>query len=316
MRNEYLLYILSGISVFLFALDQIKFNLNQLFSSKISNIISKSVNTKFKSFLFGFIAAATIQSSSGTTAIAISLLSSKYIKKESCLGIIIGANLGTCVSTFLTAINTNNISFIILIISSTLYIFIYKYKKYIILLIYIGFMLLGLDILNKGFDDLIYNRYIYDLIQDIQNSNTLSLLFGIFSTAIIQSSSGIISIVEGMYECHLINLESSIAIMLGANIGTTLTGYLATLYTTGNTKQIVNINLIFNIIGVVLFIIIFNPFIIHIRSIENNYFISNIKLSIAYSHFIFNIITVLLAYIFFKCFVYFLNKEKNLLTRK
>lgn len=303
------LYILSGLSLFLFSLDQIKFNLNNIFASKIQKLISKSVNTTFKSFFMGFLSAAIIQSSSGTTAIAISLLSSKYIKPKDCLGIIIGANLGTCITTFIFAININNISLYIVFISFIIYLILSKYRKYIILTIYIGIMLLGLDILNYGFNLLINNNFVYTIIQTIQNSNILSILFGILSTAIIQSSSGIIGIVEGMYNVHLINLNSSICIMLGANIGTTLTGYLATINTKNNTREIINMNLIFNILGVLLFIILFIPFLNCIKILEEKYFYENLKLSIATAHFIFNFITVLLAYIFFNSFVYFLNKN-------
>ena len=76
----------------------------------------KNNNKTAYSILFGFITSAIIQSSSGTTAIAISLLSSNYIKPNECLGIIIGANLGTCLTTFIVAINVDNLCMFILII--------------------------------------------------------------------------------------------------------------------------------------------------------------------------------------------------------
>lgn len=304
------LYIITGLSLFLFSLDRIKHHLSNLFTSRLHKLITKSVNTTFKSFFIGFLSSAIIQSSSGTTAIAISLLSSKYIKPKECLGIIIGANLGTCITAFIFAININYISLYIISISFITYLIFSKHKKFIILFIYIGLMLLGLDILNNGFNMLINNNVIYTLIQTIQDSNILSILFGILTTSIIQSSSGIIGIVEGMYNVHLINLNSSICIMLGANIGTTLTGYLATINTTNNTRTIINMNLIFNILGVILFIILFIPYINCIKYLENKYFFDNLKLSIASAHFIFNFITVLLAYIFFNVFDYFLNKSK------
>jgi phosphate:Na+ symporter len=296
------IYITSGILLFLFALDQIKINLNTLFISKLHYYIQKTVNTKFKSFLIGCIASALIQSSSGVTAIAITLLSSKFIKQRECLGIIIGANLGTCLTTFIIAINISNIFLYILILGIFLYFLFNKYRKYSILIIYIGLMLLGLDILNIGFDKIINNSFIYNIINNIQTSNTLSILFGIFSTAIIQSSSGLIGIVEQMYFNSLINLNSSILIMLGANIGTTITGYLATINTQNNTKTIINLNLIFNIIGVLIFIIIFPLFIKHITYMENLFFINNVKFSVAYAHFIFNLVSVILGYIFFSLF--------------
>lgn len=313
-NNVSIIYILSGLTIFLFSLEQIKFNLNNLFITKLKKVITKMVNTKFKSFLIGCIASAIIQSSSGTTAIAISLLSSNFIKPKDCLGIIIGANLGTCLTTFIIAININHISLIIIIIGFIIYILISKYKKYFILLIYIGFMLLGLDILNSGFNIIINNKFTYNIINNFQNSNILSLLFGIFATTIIQSSSGIIGIVEGMYSSSLINISSAIAIMLGANIGTTITGYIATINTNNNTKTIINRNLLFNIIGVIIFIIIFNPFIKHIKFFEQKYFYNNLKFSIAYAHFIFNLITVILGYIFFNFLVFKIEKNNSIFS--
>lgn len=306
-----LLCILCGLLLFLFSLDQIKDTLSKLFITKLKTYISNSVNTKFKSFLTGCIASALIQSSSGTTAIAISLLSSKYIKPKDCLGIIIGANLGTCLTTFILAINIENVFLYILIIGVFLYFCINRFKKYCFLIIYTGLMLWGLDYLSNGFNGLLKENYIYNIINNIQNSNLLSILFGILSTAIIQSSSGIIGIVEEMYCSNIINLQSSIGIMLGANIGTTLTGYFATINTNGNTKKIINMNLIFNIVGVLLFFIIFIPFIKHIYFIQNKFFINNLKLSIAYAHFLFNIITVIFGYVFFDLFLLFFKKENS-----
>ncbi len=308
INNNFLLLILSGLSLFLFSLEQMKSTLNNLFITRLHILITKSVNTKFKSFLLGCIASALIQSSSGVTAIAISLLSSNYIKPKDCLGIIIGANLGTCLTTFIIAINISNISLLVILISFLLYIILKKYRKYLVLTIYIGLMLLGLDILNEGFNNIINNHFIYSFIQTNQDSNLLSILFGVFSTAIIQSSSGIIGIVEGLYASNLVHLNCALSIMLGANIGTTLTGYIATINTNNNTKKIVNRNLIFNIVGVFIFIILFTPFRNHISNLQNNFFTNNLKFSIAYAHFIFNLITVILGYIFFKLFTYKLNK--------
>lgn len=298
--------------MFLFSLDQIKYNLNKLFISKLRNLITSSVNTRFKSFLFGFISSSLIQSSSGVTAISISLLSSNYINKKECLGIIIGANLGTCITSFIIALNIENISLIIITISIILFFILFRYRKVIKLFIYIGLMLLGLDILSNGFDIIINNNmYIYTFIQSSQDSNILSLLFGILTTAIIQSSSGIIGIVQGMYNSHLVSLSSSVCIMLGANIGTTFTGFLATINTNNKTRDVIYANLIFNIIGVLLFYILLNPYINHLFNIQNKYFINNIKFTIAYAHFIFNLITVILGYICFDIFILFINRKKR-----
>lgn len=310
--NTYIL-IFAGLSIFLLALDMIKNHLNNMFSNRINHILHKVTNSKTKSFLFGCIAAAIIQSSSGVSAISISLLSTKRIKPAECLGIIIGANLGTCLTAFITAINIKNISLIILIISFFIYLIFKNKRHYCIFISYIGFMLLGLDILKMGFNDILSKPFIYQIIQNVQNSFTLSLLFGISSTAIIQSSSGIISIVENMYDANLINLSCAIIIMLGSNIGTTFTGYLATINTSKECKKIVNANLIFNIIGVIIFIVLFKPFLKFNLHLQSNFFLYNNKMIIAVAHFLFNLITVFLGYIFFPLFSPFI---KNKLTRE
>lgn len=166
--------------------------------------------------------------------------------------------------------------------------------------------------LNCGFNYLINNKIIFNFIQTTQNSILLSTLLGTFITAIVQSSSGVISIVEQMYGSNIINLACSLGIMLGANIGTTITGYISTI-NTNNTRSIINANLIFNILGVILFIVLFRPFSNFILRLQNDFFLHNIKLTIAWAHFIFNLVTVILGYVFFKYLSYFIN---NKLTRK
>lgn len=307
--NQNIIFIFGGLSLFLFSLDQIKFTLNNKFSQKLLNIINTYTNSKFKSFITGCLCATLIQSSSGVTAIAISLLSTKLINEKTCLGIIIGANLGTCVTTFITAININHISLILIILSFLGFLFLNKHKNKFLIPLLIGIMLLGLDILHFGFTSIIENQKIKEFINNNQDSIFLSSLFGVFSTAIIQSSSGIISIVEEMYDSNIINLSCALSIMFGANIGTTFTGYFATINTTKETKLIINLNLLFNVFGVLLFLIIFKPFLNFIYLLQNKYFLSNLKLSIAYAHFFFNLITVLLAYLFFDGFNYFLKKK-------
>ena len=306
-----IIFIFSGISLFLLSLGMIKNHLNNLFSNKIYNLLYKFTNSKTKSFLFGCCSAALIQSSSGVTAISISLLASKYIKPKDCLGIIIGANLGTCLTTFIAAINIRHISLILIIMSFLISVFIKNKYHYALFLSYIGLMLLGLDILKLGFNSILSNPFIYQIIQNIQNNFLLSLLFGISTTAIIQSSSGIISIVENMYDANIINLTCGIVIMLGSNIGTTLTGYLSTINTSKECKSIINANLVFNILGVLLFIICFNPFLNIVIKLQNKYFLYNKKIVIAIAHFFFNIITVALGYLLFPLFSPFI---KNKLT--
>lgn len=310
--NTTLLLILSGFSIFFFSLTLIRNTLFSLYNTKIERILKNIVKTKFKSFLFGCVGASLIQSSSGLTAIAISLLSTKYINKRQCLALIIGANIGTCITSFIVAININNIYLYIIIIGFFLYL-VFRKNNLFVIIFYIGIMLLGLDTLKNGFSSIINNPNIYSTIIRFDNSLLLSIIFGIFSTAIIQSSSSIISIVEMMYSSHLISLSSTLSIMLGANIGTTLTGYLSTINTSSECKSIIAKNLVFNLLGVLLFIVFFVPFKQICLHLQNNYFPHNLEMVIAVAHLVFNVLTVAVAYLFFDAFFIF---DKKLLTTK
>ncbi len=320
-----IIFIFGGLALFLYALDLLKENLKAIYSNKLYKIIQKGTNKKWKAFMMGILGTIIIQSSSGITAIVLSLMTAGYLQLPAALGIMIGANIGTCFSAFFISLEINNLSFYLIIFSFIFYIIIKKEKWKIIFSIFlnIGIVFLGLELMGIGFDELAKSNVFVSFIKIYNNSPLLSILFGSLLTAFIQSSSATIGVLEQMYQAGIITLKSSIAIMLGSNIGTTITGYFSTIHTNKEAKQAVNANVLFNLLGVLLFYILLNPYYILLKYLENSLYPNNLKISIAMSHLLFNVITSIIAYFLFdlllKLVKYQNNIEKNpnhLLTNK
>jgi phosphate:Na+ symporter len=302
-RNDFDIFLLTigGLSIFLFGLSLTRENLKELGNSYLEKVIQKSTNTKLKAFIVGFISTVLIQSSSGVTAIVVTFIACGYLTYPQGLGIMIGANLGTCVTAFLVGINIQEWSLTIIIIA-TVAICIFKKNSYQLIssaILGIGFLFLGLQFMEEGFKSIVESDAFSDFIIKYSNNSFFALLFGIILTFIIQSSSAIIGILEQLYAAQIITLQPALALMLGSNIGTTLTGAFVVINTNRETKKAVVANIIFNVIGVIIFLFILIPFTNLISTLEMNGTIATPQLAIAMGHLIFNFVTVILAYIFF-----------------
>lgn len=302
-NNDFDMFLLTigGLSIFLFGLTLTRENLKLLGNKRLESIIQNSTNTKFKSFLVGFIATVLIQSSSGVTAIVVTFISSGYLTYKQGLGLMIGANLGTCVTAFLVGINIQEFSLVIIILATIALVIFKSENKRLITSAFlgIGFIFLGLQFMDAGFNAVSKSENFSRFITLYSNNSMVALFIGIIMTFVIQSSSAIIGILEQLYASNIIFLQPAIALILGSNIGTTLTGYFVIINTNYETKKAVVSNIVFNVLGVILFLVILNPFANYIGSLEERMIITSPQFSIAFSHLIFNLITVILGYVFF-----------------
>ena len=298
---EVIFLIIGGLSIFLFGLNLTKENLKNLASKRLEHYIAHFTNTTLKAFMTGIITTVLIQSSSGVTAIVVSFIASGYLSFPKGLAIMIGANVGTCTTAFLLGVNIENASLIIISLSSFFcFIFKSKQKKQVCeAFLGIGLVFLGLQLMGFGFDIVASSPAFANLLTKYADNFTFSFLLGIVLTFIIQSSSAIIGLLEQIYASGLLSLTSSIAILLGSNIGTTLTGFLSTISTNQDAKKAVVANIIFNVLGAILFIAIIPLFTNVLMLLYKQGIAPTKELIIAFSHLIFNVVTVILAYIFF-----------------
>lgn len=286
----------------MFGIKLLSKTLTSVYSNKIKDILSKYINSDFTALLLGIILTALCQSSNAITIITLSLINANYLSFSKGLIIIIGSNIGTTITAFLISFDFDLLIPVFLFIGFILYM---KESKKNVGLIFIslGITFYSLNIMSINFSKLISVEYIYTFINRLNNSSFFSFIFGVFLSSLIQSSSASIGIIQKLSNDGLILLSSSISFMLGANIGTTLTGLISSFASDTKTKKVASINVVFNLITSILFLIILPSYTSIVSFIGNKLHFNNMS-KIALSHFLYNAICVLIFY-------YIYTKEKR-----
>lgn len=292
MTLEHVLSLFGGLALFLYGMHMMSEGLEETAGNRMKSILEKLTNNRFLGIATGALITAIIQSSSATTVMVVGFVNSKLMTLQQAIWIIMGANIGTTITGQLVALNVGELAPIMAIIGVTMVTF-FKSKK----VNNIGEILAGLGILFIGMgmmSDAMYplrdSEIFIQLITTISNP-FLAVLFGALFTALIQSSSASVGILQALANGGLIPLSSSIYIIFGQNIGTCITAFLASLGASRNAKRTTVVHLSFNIIGTVLFMIFiqFVPFVDWMTA-----FTSNPAAQIANTHTLFNITTTLL----------------------
>ncbi|MBQ8891542.1 MAG: Na/Pi cotransporter family protein [Bacilli bacterium] len=293
----------------------------QLFSNSLGNIKDKikniledyTKNIKY-GIILGTIVTAIVQSSSIVTSITVGLVNSNILSFHNSIGIMMGANLGTCVTSWITSIlsidttkvsiflNMNTYTPFLLLIGLILY---FKNKKRISnLFIGYAFFILGLSTMQITLAPITEYKLFKDIIYSLNNP-LLGLLIGIITTTLIQSSSATIAILQTISNKTPLNYYMTIPIILGENIGSCATTLISGIGTNKNAKKVAFSHLFYNIIGTIIFIIIF-----YLSKILNlNYlYLKADSNSISLIHTLFNLLSIIIFYPFIKTFENFINK--------
>lgn len=277
-------------------------------SKRLSKAIEKATGSKLKAILTGMFTTVLIQSSSGVTAIVVAFMSANLLSFSQGVMIMIGANIGTTATAFIISLNIENY-YLLLIVVGFIFNIIKNRKANIIgnATIGLGFIFLGLNLMNQAFTVYANSTWFLRATFWIANSSILGVLGGAGLSALIQSSSATIGIVQNLYMINAISLPAAISIMLGANIGTTIASLIVSVSATKPAKQAIHVNIIFNVLGGVIFLIFLIPFSKFLIFLEKyKFIIPNKRITIAYSHFIFNIISALIF-----CFMFFKTYQKH-----
>jgi phosphate:Na+ symporter len=286
----------------LFGLNFLRESLFKLNNLKLQKIIKSATSTKFKAFLIGIFTTVLIQSSSGVTAIVIAFICAKLLDFKSGVMIMIGSNIGTTVTAFLFTFEIEKYGLIFIIIAGML---LFSKKKKIINISEIisgfGILFLGLDFMNQGFYELSKSEYFLNFSVELSKNRITAFSAGTLIAFLLQSSSVTISLSQSLYHLSQVSLNSAIAIMLGANLGTAIASIIPAVSSTKEAKAAVYINIIFNLFGGILFIILLDPFSEFLKLIESGFL--NKKMTIAYSHLIYNTITAIIFYFFVDFFI-------------
>lgn len=267
------------VCLFLYGIEILSNYLEQRFNSQSLSILNNSSNI-YISFLIGIIITFITQSSSAVTAIIIAFLNADKIKLKNAISIMMGSNIGTTFSSVFTCFNIDQYSYIILSLGLIMYFF-KKTKNFSKLLLGIGFIFFSLFYLKNELT-LVFSKLNYlNYFKYSNNSILLSTWNGILISGIIQSSSATISLTQIAVQDKLISLLSGICIVLGANIGTTFTGLIASIKSNKNAKTLAIANLLLNLFGVLLIL----PFV----SLLSKTSYSNLSLYLSFIHILFNV---------------------------
>ena len=262
--------LLGGLALFLFGMDVMGKALERQAGGKLQTILAKMSSNVFKGFLLGLGVTAVIQSSSATTVMVVGFVNSGIMTLKQAVGVIMGSNIGTTVTAWILSLSgLEGDSFLIKLFKpSTLApliaifgIILYmgkSEKKRGIGTIMLGFMALmtGMDLMSSSMSFLKGEAWFAGLMISFSNP-VLGILFGALLTAVIQSSSASVGILQGLCVTGAVTYGAAIPIILGQNIGTCVTAIMGSIGANRNARRTAMVHLLFNVVGAVMFAVVF-----------------------------------------------------------
>ena len=262
--------LLGGLALFLFGMDVMGKALERQAGGKLQTILAKMSSNVFKGFLLGLGVTAVIQSSSATTVMVVGFVNSGIMTLKQAVGVIMGSNIGTTVTAWILSLSgLEGDSFIIKLFKpstlapliGTIGIVLYmgkSEKKKGIGTIMLGFMALmtGMDLMSSSMSFLKSEVWFADLMISFTNP-IVGILFGAALTAIIQSSSASVGILQGLCVTGAVTYGAAIPIILGQNIGTCVTAMMGAIGANRNARRTAMVHLLFNVVGAVMFAVVF-----------------------------------------------------------
>ncbi|KJF26177.1 Na/Pi cotransporter family protein [Clostridium aceticum] len=291
----------TGLGLFLLGMKFLTEGLRQVTSSRLKHMITGLGLHPILGILIGMIVTALLQSSSGTTIIVVGLVEAQLLTLYQATSIIMGANIGTTVTAQLIAFQPSKYIFLPLLIG--LLLSFHKTNKKLRFMgeTLLGFSLIfiGIDLLSKGLHPLQQLTRFQEILITFGQRPILGIIMGFCTTAIIQSSSTGVAILQSLAANKLISLSAAVAILLGQNIGTCVTTLLSSIHLTVIGKRAAFIHLLFNLLGV----LIFFPFMGVLCGISQTTAPTNAARQIAHAHSLFNIFSTIVFIPFISLFV-------------
>ena len=275
--------LLSALVLFLYAIENLSNELQSLASERFREIIAKLVRNKYIGTLVGALATAITQSSSAVTVLAVVLVNTGVISFSNSLGIIFGSNIGTTVTAQLALVNSATIASILIIGGFFLGILSKKSKLISKPIFFLGLILFTLNLLSSSIEPLQNNPVVMELFSHLSNPLLAYFVSALF-TVIIQSSSITTGIVVILALGGVIPVEVGISMVLGANIGSSVTALISSLRLNLYAKRAGIANFLFNLLGTTLFMLLLSPFVSFMQSV-----VGNAGQQVALAHLFFNL---------------------------
>jgi phosphate:Na+ symporter len=279
---QVVLGLLSALVLFLYAIENLSKEIQELASEKFRKLLSRLVRNKYKGTLVGALATAVTQSSSAVTVLAVVLVNTGIISFSNSLGIILGANIGTTITAQLALVNSSVVASVLIIIGFLLGIISKKSKLISKPIFFLGLILLTLNWLSSSIEPLKDSAMIMGLFSEF-SSPTLAYLVSALFTMIIHSSSITSGIVVILAQGGVIPIGVAIPMILGANIGSSITALIASSRLNLYARRAGFANFLFNLIGTLIAMLLLTPFISIMQSLFDS-----VAYQTAFAHLIFN----------------------------
>lgn len=288
-----ILGLLGGLALFLYGMQMMSNGLEDAAGNKMKQILEKLTANRFLGVAVGAGITAVIQSSSATTVMVVGFVNSGMMSLNQAVWIIMGANIGTTITGQLVALDVGMMAPLFAFIGVAMIVFLKNPKAHHIgkILAGLGVLFIGMDMMSEAMYPLRESKAFIELMTKFSNP-LVGIIVGAVFTAVIQSSSASVGILQTLASGGLIPFSSSVYVLFGQNIGTCITAVLASIGTSRSAKRTTIIHLMFNVIGTIVFTIICLCF--PIADLVASFTPDSPAAQIANMHTIFNIVTTCL----------------------
>ncbi len=294
-----------GLGLFLFGIRTMGDGLENAAGAKLKRMLEVLTGNRFLAVLVGFVVTAIIQSSTATTVMVVGFVNAGMMSLAQAVGVIMGANIGTTVTSLLIALNFSSVAAAAVLVGVILMLASKKTVVKNLGAIFTGFglLFLGIDMMSDSMAPLRDSAGFMNFIVTVSESPLrplFGIILGIVMTAVLQSSSASVGVLQTLAMQGLVPLKFSVFVLFGQNIGTCLTALFSTVGAKKNSKRAAVIHLLFNVIGTGIFILIalLTPYVEWIEKLS-----PDPMAQIAISHIVFNIVSTVIMFPFAKALV-------------
>ena len=293
MSFTYVMGLLGGLALFLYGMQMMSTGLEVAAGNKMRVILEKLTANRFVGVLVGAVITAIIQSSSATTVMVVGFVNSGMMTLNQAIWIIMGANIGTTITGQLIALDVSEIAPLVAFLGVVAIVFLKneKVKHVGEILAGVGVLFIGMDMMGSAMKPLADSESFVSILTKFENP-LIGIVAGAIFTALIQSSSASVGILQTLAGSGVIGLQGAAFVLFGQNIGTCITAFLASVGTSRNAKRTTLIHIMFNVFGTVVFTILClaTPIILMVEGWTPG----NAPAQIANMHTMFNVVTTLL----------------------
>ena len=307
--QEILFHFLGGLGLFLYSIKTMGDGLQQAAGDRLRFYIDKYTSNPFLGVLVGIVVTALIQSSTGVTVITVGLVSASLLTLRQAIGIIMGANIGTTVTSFIIGFKLGEYA-LPLIFLGTMFLFFTKNRtanNIGRILFGVGGIFYALNLISAGMSPLKDLPQFKEYMVTLGQNPILGVFAGAVITVLIQASSATIGILQGLYAGGFLDLKGSLPVLFGDNIGTTLTVIIAAAGANVSAKRVAATHVTFNVLGTILCLILLGPFTSMIEYFQALLHLSP-EMTIAFSHGAFNVSNTIVQFPFIGALAYFVTK--------